>query len=78
MRGLGVQAYRFSISWPRLFPDPAGGLNSRGAAFYDLFLDRRRWPELMRRGHEATIEALAPFRSQRRATRRAASARSRS
>jgi len=51
---------------------------TRGAAFYDLFLDRRRWPELMRRGHEATVEALAPFRTQRRATRRAASARSRS
>jgi NTE family protein len=34
----------------------------RGAAFYDLFLDRRRWPELMRRGYEATVEALRPFR----------------
>ena len=50
---------------------------TRGAAFYDLFLDRRRWPELMRRGYEATIEALAPFRSQRRAAKRAP-ARSRS
>jgi NTE family protein len=34
----------------------------RGAAFYELFLDRRRWPELMRRGYEATREALRPFR----------------
>jgi hypothetical protein len=40
-----------------------------GFAFYDLFLDRRRWPDLMRRGYESTIEALAPFR--RRPRRRA-------
>jgi NTE family protein len=37
-----------------------------GFAFYDLFLDRRRWPELMRRGYETTMEALAPFRRRRR------------
>jgi hypothetical protein len=37
-----------------------------GFAFYDLFLDRRRWPDLMRRGYEATVEALAPFRRRRR------------
>jgi NTE family protein len=43
-----------------------------GFAFYDLFLDRRRWPDLMRRGYEATTEALAPFRRRRRrAARRA-------
>jgi NTE family protein len=38
-----------------------------GFAFYDLFLDRRRWPDLMRRGYEATVEALAPFRRRRSA-----------
>jgi NTE family protein len=38
-----------------------------GFAFYDLFLDRRRWPDLMRRGYESTIEALAPFRRRARA-----------
>jgi hypothetical protein len=36
-----------------------------GFAFYDLFLDRRRWPDLMRRGYAATVEALAPFRRRR-------------
>jgi NTE family protein len=36
-----------------------------GFAFYDLFLDRRRWPDLMRRGYESTTEALAPFRRRR-------------
>jgi NTE family protein len=43
--------------------EPVAPRETRGAAFYDLFLDRRRWPELMRRGHEATLEALAPFRA---------------
>jgi NTE family protein len=38
--------------------DEVTGLN-----FYDLFLDRRRWPELMRRGYEATHAALEPFRT---------------
>jgi hypothetical protein len=43
-----------------------------GFAFYDLFLDRRRWPDLMRRGYEATTDVLAPFRRRRRrAARRA-------
>ena len=41
--------------------DEVSGLN-----FYDLFLDRRRWPDIMRRGYEATAAALEPFRSKRR------------
>ena len=32
-----------------------------GSAFYDLFLDRGRWPDLMRRGYTAARAALAPF-----------------
>jgi NTE family protein len=43
-----------------------------GFAFYDLFLDRRRWPDLMRRGYSATVEALAPFRRRRAASGRRA------
>jgi NTE family protein len=31
---------------------------SREPAFYDLFLDRRRWPELIRRGYDATGRRL--------------------
>jgi len=45
----------------------------QGWAFYDVFLDRRRWPDLMRRGYDATTEALEPFRSA--ATRRRRSGR---
>jgi predicted acylesterase/phospholipase RssA len=40
-------------------------------AFYDLFLDRRRWPDLMRRGYSAAVEALAPFRRSGRGRRSA-------
>jgi NTE family protein len=39
----------------------------RGAWLYDLFIDRSRWPELIRTGYERTTRALAPMR--RRATR---------
>jgi predicted acylesterase/phospholipase RssA len=37
-----------------------------GSSFYDLFLDRRRWPDLMRRGYSAAVAALAPFSARRR------------
>jgi NTE family protein len=33
-----------------------------GLGFYDLFLDRSRWPDLIRRGYDAATAALAPFR----------------
>lgn len=42
--------------------EPVDYSELRGIAFYDLFLDRRPWPHLMRRGYEATVEALRPFR----------------
>lgn len=34
----------------------------RGAWLYDLFIDRSRWPDLIRMGYERTTAALAPFR----------------
>jgi predicted acylesterase/phospholipase RssA len=34
----------------------------RGSWLYDLFLDRSRWPELIRTGYERTSAGLAPFR----------------
>jgi NTE family protein len=35
----------------------------RGPAFYDLFIDRSRWPELIREGYERTTRALAASRT---------------
>ena len=58
--------------------EPLDPDETRGAAFFDLFLDRRRWPALMRRGYDATVEALAEFRARPREKRRAAPARGRS
>lgn len=42
MQELGVRASRFSIAWPRILPEGtlAGGVNSRGIAFYDRLVDR--------------------------------------
>jgi beta-glucosidase len=39
MKGLGATAYRFSIAWPRVFPEGTGTPNPKGLAFYDRLLD---------------------------------------
>ena len=39
MRQLGVDAYRFSIAWPRIVPDGDGPVNPAGLAFYDRLVD---------------------------------------
>jgi len=36
---LGVDAYRFSIAWPRIQPDGAGQPNIKGLDFYDRLVD---------------------------------------
>ncbi len=36
---LGLAAYRFSISWPRVFPDGAGKVNQAGLDHYRALLD---------------------------------------
>ena len=41
----------------------------RGPAFYDLFLDRSRWPELMREGQRRTRVALPAYAARARARR---------
>ncbi|WP_433241906.1 GH1 family beta-glucosidase [Streptosporangium sp. CA-135522] len=39
MGDLGLHAYRFSISWPRVQPDGSGPANPRGLDFYDRLVD---------------------------------------
>jgi beta-glucosidase len=39
MAELGVDAYRFSIAWPRIQPDGTGKPNADGLAFYDRLVD---------------------------------------
>jgi len=36
---LGVDAYRFSVSWPRLVPEGCGRVNDRGIDFYNRLID---------------------------------------
>jgi beta-glucosidase len=39
MKELGVNASRFSISWPRIFPEGKGAINPKGLDFYDRLVD---------------------------------------
>ncbi|GAA0985417.1 GH1 family beta-glucosidase [Nocardiopsis tropica] len=50
LRELGVDAYRFSIAWPRVVPTGKGAVNPEGLAFYDRLVDAVR---------EAGIEPVA-------------------
>lgn len=39
MRQIGLDAYRMSISWPRVLPSGLGRVNEAGFAFYDRLVD---------------------------------------
>jgi beta-glucosidase len=39
MSRLGLDAYRFSISWSRIYPQGQGEINEQGLAFYERLLD---------------------------------------
>lgn len=39
MADLGVDAYRFSVAWPRVVPDGDGDVNAAGLGFYDHLVD---------------------------------------
>lgn len=50
MKQMGVQAYRFSLSWSRILPDGIGKVNEEGIRFYKDVMD-----ELIRNGIEPYI-----------------------
>jgi hypothetical protein len=39
MKEMNLQAYRFSVSWPRIFPKGKGKVNLRGVEFYDNLIN---------------------------------------
>lgn len=39
MAWLGVDAYRFSIAWPRVLPEGRGAVNEKGLDFYERLVD---------------------------------------
>jgi beta-glucosidase len=49
MKDLGATAYRFSISWPRIFPEGTGQPNAEGIDFYSRLVD------------ELVAAGMAPF-----------------
>ncbi len=50
MKKLGLKAYRFSISWPRIFPSGIGKVNLKGLSFYDKLIN-----ELLENGIEPVV-----------------------
>src|SRR5215475_5079519 len=47
MKSIGAKAYRFSIAWPRIFPEGTGQPNQKGLDFYHRLVD-----EMLRAGIE--------------------------
>src|SRR3990172_9088715 len=39
MKELGLKSYRFSVAWPRIFPQGKGQVNQKGLDFYDKLVD---------------------------------------
>ena len=39
MKEIGLKNYRFSISWPRIFPEGTGSINEKGLQFYKNLVD---------------------------------------
>ncbi|MBR4458637.1 MAG: beta-glucosidase [Clostridia bacterium] len=39
MKEIGLQSYRFSVSWPRVIPDGTGAVNEKGLRFYSDLVD---------------------------------------
>jgi beta-glucosidase len=39
MHSLGIQAYRFSVSWPRILPNGDSQINQKGLDYYDRLVD---------------------------------------
>ncbi|MHA2231245.1 MAG: GH1 family beta-glucosidase [Candidatus Hodarchaeales archaeon] len=50
MKELGLNAYRFSVSWPRIFPSGRGTVNLKGVKFYDALVN-----ELLKCGIEPVV-----------------------
>ncbi|HAC16113.1 MAG TPA: beta-glucosidase [Bacteroidetes bacterium] len=40
MHEMGIQSYRFSISWSRIFPDNSGKVNEEGLLYYERILHK--------------------------------------
>ena len=39
MAEMGLKAYRFSVSWPRIYPRGRGAINEAGLEFYGKLID---------------------------------------
>ncbi|GAB2277873.1 Putative beta-glucosidase 41 [Dionaea muscipula] len=54
MKDLGMDAYRFSISWARIFPNGTGDPNPEGIAYYNSLIDG-----LLEKGSNSNINSFS-------------------
>jgi beta-glucosidase len=63
MQAMGIPAYRFSLSWPRILPEGTGRVNQAGLDFYKRLLDGclargiQPWVTLYHWDHPQALEA---------------------
>ncbi|MEN9353085.1 MAG: hypothetical protein RL318_410 [Fibrobacterota bacterium] len=68
MKEMGLGAYRFSISWPRVLPEGKGQANEAGLAFYDRLIDGmlergiEPWVTLFHWDLPQSLEAIGGFK----------------
>ena len=66
IKSLGVDAYRFSVAWPRIIPEGRGAVNEKGLDFYDRLVDGLLERDLKTLLYALPLGLTAGFRRQRR------------
>ncbi len=67
MKEIGLQAYRFSLSWPRILPEGKGAVNQKGIDFYNRLIDEllkndiRPFVTLFHWDYPAALQALGAW-----------------
>ena len=55
MKELSMNAYRFSLSWPRILPEGTGRVNEKGLDFYDRLVDELLENEIRSEDHTVSL-----------------------
>ena len=62
MAALGLESYRFSISWPRVQPEGSGHANQKGLDFYERLVGSTGQRQGLRVHEASALETVAAER----------------